>query len=59
MTSSTTSSKQIAEISKVVNEISAMPSYSRLTPEDRLNIIVDLILDAIEQEEGVNNVNAI
>jgi hypothetical protein len=59
MTSSTTSGKQIAESSKVANEVSAMPSYSRLTPEDRLNIIVDLILDAIEQEEGVNNVDAI
>jgi hypothetical protein len=59
MTSSTTSGKQIAEHEEVVNEVSAMPLYSRLTPEDRLNIIVDLILDAIEQEEDADNVDAI
>jgi hypothetical protein len=59
MTSSTTSGKQISKHEEVVNEVSAMSSYSRLTPEDRLNIIVDLILDAIEQEEDANNVDAI
>jgi hypothetical protein len=58
MTSSTTRDNQISTNEDVESGLSTMASYSRLTPEDRLNIIVDLILDAIEKEEDANNVDA-
>jgi len=52
MTSSTTSDKQISTNEDVETVVSTMKPYSRLTPEDRLNIIVELILEVIEQEEA-------
>lgn len=59
MTSSTTTNGQDLKQNEVLDEVSAIPAYSRLTPGDRLNIIVDLILDAIEQEGVTDNVDAI